>query len=799
MLPRSRLHFVLTRLVRTSHASDPFTETKGQFYYVIPEIPTDTAKANPILYLDTLPKFEDLKVDKLFTGVSKQIIEYQVELSQLTEAIKSNSIPITYDNIVLKIDEIIFPVHYSFRMLQCLISTRNDPSIQMVYGRLYSKIIRAQCEHLYGNGDIYCALHKILLQLDPSETLKRGVIEQLLSECWANGAALVVAASDKCESCKSCSVCHFPHKGSKEACQKDLSQLFFLRSELMLEESTFDRVVTTSAYVSSPESMSQAAATGRFDSATKIGAAIPNYLANIRNATSSGYIPVAESDLSASAPNWFPYALGGKEEGGYIKGMRVNLGIDRAVQEFLRHCSNRELRRVAWHALVQRACQRVFGGSSGQHAANDNRIDRMRRLRSQVATVMGAKDWLSLVWRRSANSGRGPSNPDSLVDDYLEPLRKRLLPLGTIEWTILNEWAESHLRITSGLEAYDISYAISQYNFIMSLAPGRSLATDPRYERVLPLESTVDGVFKRIGELFGLTVARLPQGQGHSGQLGIPGSVVYEVVDNLEEKGFKLGEVLVNLTPKHHCVSTAFENVISVPFLTRFPVPSKSPSVVAAGGSISCMFGSLSPEAALVGLTEMEALDIASAFGNCLQHVVSRTPSYSYAGLTTPLPGISFAGSTSGIPIRDNDSLTQDLLKLLLLHSSALRRAIFGRSLSIDELSRDMPNLAHGINQIMALPLLKVLYESRFDLEMWGGGKSYWKKWQLLSEPIWNKHLPYPKHPDDQWACSAMGIFGANGIPGLRYSEIWRQIIAFDCFSAFTEAGVRQDHNSEKI
>lgn len=56
LLPRSRFHSVLTRLVRTSHASDPFTETKGQFYYVIPEIPTDTAKANPILYLDTLPK-----------------------------------------------------------------------------------------------------------------------------------------------------------------------------------------------------------------------------------------------------------------------------------------------------------------------------------------------------------------------------------------------------------------------------------------------------------------------------------------------------------------------------------------------------------------------------------------------------------------------------------------------------------------------------------------------------------------------------------------------------------------------
>ncbi|VDN99490.1 unnamed protein product [Rodentolepis nana] len=343
LLPRPRFQYILKHLVRASHASDPFTDTKGQFYYVIPEIPTDTAQSNPLLHLDTLPRFEDIKVDKVFTGVSKQIIEYQVALSQLAEAIKSNSFPITYENVVTKIDEIIFPVHNSFKIIECLISISNDPGMRMVYGRLYSKILRAQSEHLYSNADIYCALHQILLHLDSSEMLKRGVIEQLLSECWANGAALVAAASEKAESCKCCSISHFPHKGSNEACKKNLGQLLYTRSELILEEGMFERMVTSSAYVSSPESMSQAAATGRFDSATKIGAAIPSYLANSRSDTSSGYIPVAESDLSASASNWFAFALGGKEEGGYIKGMRVNLGIDGVVQEFLRHCSNRDV------------------------------------------------------------------------------------------------------------------------------------------------------------------------------------------------------------------------------------------------------------------------------------------------------------------------------------------------------------------------------------------------------------------------------------------------------------------------
>lgn len=56
LLPRSPCRYIFKRLIRKAHASDPFTETKGQFYYVIPEIPYDTPEANPLLRLDTLPK-----------------------------------------------------------------------------------------------------------------------------------------------------------------------------------------------------------------------------------------------------------------------------------------------------------------------------------------------------------------------------------------------------------------------------------------------------------------------------------------------------------------------------------------------------------------------------------------------------------------------------------------------------------------------------------------------------------------------------------------------------------------------
>lgn len=60
------------------------------------------------------------------------------------------------------------------------------------------------------------------------------------------------------------------------------------------------------------------------------------------------------------------------------------------------------------------------------------------------------------------------------------------------------------------------------------------------------------------------------------------------------------------------------------------------------------------------------------------------------------MPGASFAGSTSGIPIRDNAFLTQDLIRLLLIRSSSMRRAIFGNAPVESELNRAVVNPVHG-------------------------------------------------------------------------------------------------------
>ena len=184
-LPLLGCRVAYKRVVRTAFVSDPFRESKGQFYYVIPEIPNEDFRSNPLLQFATLPKWikfmfmiicriDGLKAERIFAGISKQIIEYQVALSKLGESIKSGETPITYENIVTRVDEIVFPVQHSLRLVEGLDPTTNDAAWRMIVGRLGIKFLRAQSEHLYSNADIYGALHKVLTQLDPKDELKRG-------------------------------------------------------------------------------------------------------------------------------------------------------------------------------------------------------------------------------------------------------------------------------------------------------------------------------------------------------------------------------------------------------------------------------------------------------------------------------------------------------------------------------------------------------------------------------------------------------------------------------------------------
>ncbi len=382
-----------------------------------------------------------------------------------------------------------FPVHYSLQLVEGLGSTHDDAVWRVIISRLVVKLLQAQSEHLYSDGNIYDALHKVYTELDPSETHRRSIVEQLLFEGWACGGSHSALSSRAANpgaavtDCINCTHQHYQANLNSSQAKKVFEELQFLRGQLTREEQAFEHMVTNSAYVSSPQAMHSARYSGRYMDANQIRTQLPNYLANALSPGNQGQIPVAESDLTPSAPSWLPQALGGRLVGGFYEDMRVNLSLDSTAKKFLQHCSNRELRRTVWSALVQRAATHSFGGATGQHASNEQRIENLRNVRGQVAKQLGFPDWLHAVWHRNLPGARGPESPTQLVDDVLEPMRKQLLPVGMIEWKVLNEWAAPYLRIPS-------EYRNLNPRPIKSIFGSSQAASQPSVRHFLRLHST---------------------------------------------------------------------------------------------------------------------------------------------------------------------------------------------------------------------------------------------------------------------------------------------------------------------
>ncbi|TPP59054.1 Subfamily M3A non-peptidase ue [Fasciola gigantica] len=223
--------------------------------------------------------------------------------------------------------------------------------------------------------------------------------------------------------------------------------------------------------------------------------------------TGAANIPVAESDLAPSTPSWLPSALGGRVSGGHVADMRISLSSDSVVRAVLKHCSTRQVRHVVWHGWVQRSSLRSFGGATGQHASNDGRIQNIRRARHRLANLLGCKDWLEVVWR-GTHCCSSPS-AEALIQNYLEPLRTTLRPMGKQELQLLNEWASSNLEFRgSKLDPWDMDYAIEQHNYA---------ATHTQFQaQLLPtggtLVSYIGSLLGELANLFQFRVSPDPAG-----------------------------------------------------------------------------------------------------------------------------------------------------------------------------------------------------------------------------------------------------------------------------------------------
>ncbi|KAA0191351.1 Subfamily M3A non-peptidase ue [Fasciolopsis buskii] len=713
---------------RLSIMQDPKYD-HGPSFYVIPEIPKETCLLQKLECIDMLPNFSVISPDLAFTGFSRLLIDHQLSLSKLSEQLKKNDGSVSGPALLTRLKEILQPVEKVFEALNSITLYDNDPMWSLINGRLFQKLIASRTEYFCLDPDIYRALLKLSQDSAGLDEADRGkcILKSLVYECWRQGADSTLKGSGV----HGTKHLHSPSPdpGSVEANRTELDRIRAVRRHLSHEEEQFQAMVFACSSVTGPLVLRS-----RFSGRTPD----PSDLTVM---TGAANIPIAESDLAPSTPSWLPSALGGRISGGHVADMRVNLSSDSVVRAVLKHCGTRQVRHTVWYGWVQRSSLQSFGGSAGQHASNDGRMQDIRRARHRLANLLGCKDWLEVVWRATHLCSQPSAN--SLIENYLEPLRDILQPMGKQELQVLSEWASSNLEFRgSKLDPWDMDYVIEQYNYAATYSQFQA--------QLLPTSgSLLDYIGSLLDELANLFQLRVVPDPGAMDP-GRDDVLRLRIEDS--RSNAVMGYVILDLFARFLPLCLGQEQRLHSHLVT-----------------LCSVFSLLHFKQYL--------LSIASGFGACLQRLLSRTYHHQLSRI-------------SAFIVPDTDYLVPDLCSALMFAS--VIRPRLGSNAKESKSRQSYADPALGVRppsgRIFVLPLLRQLYETRFDLALWSHEDRN-KNWVVLNEEFWSSHLPYPRHPNDCWPCSATQLFGPNGRCGLQYQEVWRQILLHDVLAQLKKLG----------
>ncbi|CAH8676493.1 unnamed protein product [Schistosoma bovis] len=782
MLRLLTLRFLPKRGVLSLRSYSPdgrYKSEHGPSYYLIPEIPSESYVSKIILEPLNISNLDDLKPDKVFGGVSRLIMNYQVSISKLSDNIQKGELSKNDTTIISSLEQASFPVEQAFRNLSCLTTLKNDHIWSLVVSRLYQKFKAARREYFHRDSTICEALLTLRRSSSKLDEYEKGLLNVWIYDCWSVGTGLLLASN------KSGKIISFselndiiqetskttasPHITPPNA-RKSLEVIHDSYATVEKEEAKFQAMVASCAVVSLPKYY-RSKYTGRVT--------IPSSLEILTGATD---VSVAESDLAPSAPYWLPAVLGGKEDGGHIAGMHVSLISNDVVSEFLKHCSTSEVRKTVWEYWVRRASGRYFGPTTGLCASNDQRIQDIRHLRRTLAKYLGCKDWLSVVW--SSPYSHSPSSPDELIANVLEPSRSILTQVGERDFKLLKEWANVNLDISGKtLEPWDVGYALEQYNYAFNYARLEHIITPPDGSLVNYLHT----VFCELANVFHFKLSsQIPRSSVEENKCYVVEKLVYHVEDLTS--GTLLGEIIIDPFARSNRSVPVGGNIF-VPVFARNNLPKIDIHVHSESSHypIAYILGSLNQSTETNGISFNVLLSFMSMFGACLQYVSCRVPHHELYGFPHYIA-------------LDTRYVMPDLCYNI------------GYNYAIPSLKKYLPNKQKSYFQpsaiglktpsrsIKSLYLLQELYQSRFDLAMWS--KKYSEtKWSTIQKNLWKLHMPYPLHPEDTLPCSYTNIFGPNSESGLMYHQIWRKVLLEDILLSLDEAGwlSSDKKDSEKV
>jgi oligopeptidase A len=415
----------------------------------------------------------------------------------------------------------------------------------------------------------------------------------------------------------------------------------------------------------------------------------------------------------------------------------------------MQYAENRVLREALYKAYVTRASEH-----EPAQWDNSNLITKIVGLRHEAAVMLGFNNYadLSLATKMA--------DTQQQVETFLLSLARRARPSAETDLAELKLYAKTKLGI-SELQAWDISFASEK------LRLDKYAYSDQELKQYFPEEQVLQGLFKLLNSLYGLTISLATAQVWHK-------DVRFYAIKN--QRGDVIGKFYLDLYAREHKRGGAWMDDA----LAR---RRKGADIQIPVAYLTCNFSApVGNKPAL--FTHDEVITLFHEFGHGLHHMMTLVEELGVSGIS----GVEWDAVELPSQLMENFCWEWDVLQHMTQHidtGEALPRQLFDKMLAAKNFQSGLQTLRqvefslfdlrlHGGIDIHSTSALQVLNQVRESVA-------------VMSPPEYNRFPNNFSH-----------IF-AGGYAAGYYSYKWAEVLSADAYSLFEEHGVLSAEIGDKF
>jgi len=417
----------------------------------------------------------------------------------------------------------------------------------------------------------------------------------------------------------------------------------------------------------------------------------------------------------------------------------------------MQYADNRALRERMYTASSTRASELAPNASAEEDQTkpewdNTPLMKQILKLRSEEAHLLGFSNFaeLSLTTKMA-------STPQQ-VQDFLAELAQRARPFAEQDLTELREFARTQLNIPD-LQAWDVSYASEH------LRQQRYAFSEQEVKQYFPEDRVLDGMFKLVKTLYGLTVRSAPAPLWH---------LTVSFYDILDSDGRLVGQFYLDLYARSSKRGGAWMDDA----ITRRRIAAGIQTPVAY---LNCNFAAPVGDRRAV-FTHDEVITLFHEFGHGLHHLLTQVEDLDVSGIN----GVEWDAVELPSQFMENFCWEWNVLQDLTRHTETgqkLPRALFEKM----QAAKNFQNGLQTLRQI-EFSLFDMRLHSDFDPQ---GTLTI----QQLLDEVRSKVAVLIPPAFNRFPNSFSHIF-AGGYAAGYYSYKWAEVLSADAYSLFEENDV---------